>query len=80
MPTQAMPTRTSAGQAGSTPVVDASATRAPSHSERAIPATAAAPPVVQTAPSAWTSLENRAILITPPTRVGSTAFASDPIP
>ena len=45
-----------------------------------MPATAAAPPVVQTAPSRWMSLENRPIRMTPPMRIGSTAFAREPIP
>ena len=45
-----------------------------------MPATAAAPPVVQTAPSPWTSREKSAIRITPPMRIGSTAFGERPDP
>ena len=53
---------------------------AASQSERAIPATAAAPPVVQTAPSVFTSREKSAMRSTPPIRVGRRAFASEPMP
>ena len=60
--------------------MEASATSAPSQRARASPAAAAAPPVVQTAPSVCTSREKSAIRRTPPIRVGSTAFASDPTP
>jgi hypothetical protein len=80
MPMNPTPARTKAGQVGSTPVVEAIATSTPIQSDRAIPATAAAPPVVQTAPSRCTSREKRAIRSTPPIRVGRTALASDPIP